>query len=96
MNGSTLIRRTVKLNIRQGLHIRACSAIIALVGDFDGQVRVRFGDKSADATSMFDLVQLAAPPGSELVLEASGDGAEEILDGLESYLSHRTEPDHAD
>lgn len=95
MNGSTLISRAVTLNIKQGLHIRACSSIIALVGNFDGQVRVRFGDKAADATSMFDLVQLAAPPGSELILEASGDGAEAVLDGLEVYLSNRTEPDHA-
>lgn len=95
MNGSTLISKTVTLNIKQGLHIRACSSVIALVGNFDGQVRIRFGEKSADATSMFDLVQLAAPPGSELILEASGDGAEGVLNGLEIYLSNRTEHNHA-
>lgn len=93
MNDSILIRRTVKLNLEQGLHIRACSTIVEIVGDFDGQVRIHTGDKSADADSMFDLVQLAAPPGTELTLEGNGNGAESILDALEAFLSMRTEPD---
>jgi phosphotransferase system HPr (HPr) family protein len=93
MNDSILIRRNVKLNLEQGLHIRACSTIVAIVGDFGGQIRIHQGDKSADASSMFDLVQLAAPPGTELTLEGNGEGAESILDALETFLSRRTEPD---
>lgn len=91
MNGSTLPSRTVKLNLKQGLHIRACSTIVALVGGHDGLVQIAFGNKSADATSMFDLVQLAALPGSDLVIEAEGENAEEVLDRLETFLSQQTE-----
>lgn len=87
-----MIQRPVKLNLAQGLHIRACSRVVALVGSFGGQVRIRYGEKSADASSMFDLVQLAALPGSDLVLEGDGDGAEAVLDALADFLSRTSEP----
>ena len=87
-----LISRPVKLNLVQGLHIRACSRVVALVGNFPGQIRIRYGERSADASSMFDLVQLAALPGSDLVLEGTGDGVDAVLDSIAEFLSQHTEP----
>ena len=92
MSGFALIRRSVQLKLSQGLHIRACSKVVAIVGNFNGQVHIRYGSRTADASSMFDLVQLAALPGADLLLEGSGDGVEEILDRLEHLLSQTTEP----
>lgn len=91
MSGTALISRPVKLNLAQGLHIRACSRVVALVGGFDGQMRIRYGNRSADASSMFDLMQLAALPGADLVLEGQGDGAEAVLDALERFFSQTSE-----
>jgi len=90
-SGSNLIIRHVQLQLAQGLHIRACSRVVALVGPFPGRVRIRCGDRSADASSMFDLIQLVAVPGTELVLEGDGDGVEMVLDALEQFLSQKTE-----
>ncbi|WP_437229099.1 HPr family phosphocarrier protein [Planctomicrobium sp. SH661] len=91
-SGYSLISRPVKLQLAQGLHIRACSRVVALVGQFQGQIRIRCGERCADASSMFDLIQLVAVPGSELILEGEGDGAESVLDSLEQFLSQTTEP----
>ncbi len=91
MSESTLISRAVKLNLVQGLHIRACSRVVALVGGFDGQVRIRYGERCADASSMFDLMQLAALPGSDLTIEGLGDGVESVLDELENFFSKPSE-----
>ncbi|HWL10689.1 MAG TPA: HPr family phosphocarrier protein [Planctomicrobium sp.] len=91
MSESTSISRSVKLNLTQGLHIRACSRVVALVGGFDGQIRIHYGNRSADASSMFDLMQLAALPGSDLTIEGLGDGAEPILDDLENFFSKTSE-----
>jgi len=91
-SGSNLISRRVQLKLAQGLHIRACSRVVALVGAFNGRVRIRCGERSADASSMFDLIQLVAVPGSELILEGDGDGAEPILESLEQFLSQKNEP----
>jgi len=40
---------------------------------------------------MFDLMQLAALPGSDLILEGQGDGAESVLDALELFFSKTSE-----
>ncbi|MBT5018013.1 HPr family phosphocarrier protein [Planctomicrobium sp.] len=87
MSESGVIRRTVLLKIEQGLHLRACSNVVAIVEGFQGKVSVSSAGKTADASSMFDLLQLAAMPGTELELEASGDGSEEIVNRLEALFS---------
>lgn len=84
---SDLIRRNVRLKISQGLHIRACSNVISIVDGFPGSVFIINGDKRADASSMFDLLLLAAHPESDLVIEADGDGAEAIIDKLTQLFS---------
>ncbi len=91
MSGSALISRPVKLNLTQGLHIRACSRVVALVGGFNGQVRIRYGSRTADASSMFDLMQLAALPGADLTIEGQGDGIESVLDSIEQFFSKTSE-----
>ena len=86
-----VIRRTVKLKIEQGLHLRACSNVVAIVEGFQGKVLISSGEKTADAFSMFDLLQLAAMPDTDLELEANGDGAEEIVNRLETLFSKESE-----
>ncbi len=91
MSDSALISRQVKLHLAQGLHIRACSKVVAIVSGFDGQIKIRYGNRSADAGSMFDLMQLAAIPGADLTLEGQGDGVESVLDSLEEFFSKVSE-----
>ena len=91
MGDPALFSRTVTLQLEQGLHIRVCSVVVSLVVPFDGPVTIRNGDKSADASSMFDLLQLAAEPGAELTIESQGDGAEAVLDKLEALFSGEIE-----
>jgi len=94
MSDTALITRQVKLNLAQGLHIRACSKVLALTNGFPGQITIRNGDRVADASSMFELIQLAAVPGSILTLDGQGDGAEVVLDALEDLFSRHSDPEH--
>jgi phosphotransferase system HPr (HPr) family protein len=91
MSDPELIQRPVRLELAQGLHIRACSRVVALVGSFNGQIRIHNGSRSADASSMFDLMQLAALPGTDLIIEGQGAGAETVIDSLERFLSQTAE-----
>ena len=45
------------------------------------------GGKPASARSILAVMALGAKAGDEVVLTADGDGAEESLDALETYLS---------
>lgn len=87
MNAHSPISRLVILRRKQGLHLRVASQVIALVRDFPGEARIRYGEKSADASSMFELIQLIALPDAELEVIAAGDGAQAIVDGIAAVLS---------
>lgn len=94
MSDTALVTRQVKLNLSQGLHIRACSKVLALTNGFAGQITIRNGDRVADAHSMFELIQLAAVPGAVLTLDGHGDGVDAVLDALEELFARKTDPDH--
>lgn len=87
MSETETIRRTVRLGVAQGLHIRVCSNVTSIVSGFSGKVFLHYGEKVADASSMFDLMSLAALPNSELIVEANGNGAAGIVEQLEHLLT---------
>lgn len=93
MSESIAITRSVRMNLEQGLHLRVCSQVLAIVNDFDGTVTIHNGDRSADAKSMFDLVQLSVFPGNEVLIEAHGCNAEKIVENLEELFSLTHLPD---
>lgn len=82
MTETSKIRRTVIVTLEHGLHMVPCSEIAKFVRDYSGGVRISSSVFSADARSLLDLLQLKAECGTELVLEADGEGAEQIVSGL--------------
>ena len=83
--------RTVRVTRQEGLHLRPCSAIASTVSKHQAKVTIQNGTQSANATSIFDLLSLAATQGTELVLFATGTEAEEALDAVVGLFSCRTE-----
>jgi phosphocarrier protein HPr len=88
---TTTANRTVLVTNAKGLHLRPCSAIVTVVRRHRADVTVQKGNQSADATSILDLLSLAAPPGTELVLSATGADADEALDALASLFGDKFE-----
>lgn len=82
MSSPNIVRRELTVEMENGLHIVPCSTIAKAVRGFGGSVRIIRGETVADATSVFDLLGLNAQKGTLLVLEASGDGAETLLEQL--------------
>jgi phosphotransferase system HPr (HPr) family protein len=90
-NGPKAITRTLKVTHQQGLHLRPCSAIVAVVGRHRAQVTIQKGAQSVNAGSVLDLLTLAATQGTELVLTAIGPEAEEALEAVVGLFSCETE-----
>ncbi len=82
MDDNTSLRRTVTVNLADGLHLRPISQIVETVRRFGCSVRISKGDLSADAGNVLDLIPLKMEFGNLLVLEASGDRAADVLDAL--------------
>ena len=73
----TRCRRTVTINLKDGLHLRPVAQIVETVRRFGCSVRISKGDLSADAGNVLDLIPLRAEFGDTLVLEGTGDKAAE-------------------
>ena len=74
--------RTVVVTNRDGLHARPCSAIVTAVGRYRANVTVQKGSQVVDASSVLDLMTLAATQGTELVISATGPEAAELMETL--------------
>ena len=86
MNGTPLQRKVVITN-PNGLHMRPSAAFVETAGRFQSTVTVHHDGRAVNGKSLWDLLLLAALPGTELILEADGPDAGEALDALAAVLA---------
>jgi phosphocarrier protein HPr len=80
--------RTVTVGSSSGLHARPAALFVAAAGAQPVPVTIRTGGKKAvPAHSMLSVLSLGAKQGTEVVLEAEGDGADAALDALAELLA---------
>jgi len=81
-------RAVVRIVNRQGLHARPISRFVQTVARFQAKVSVTGPDGTvADGASVFSMMTLAAGQGSELVLEADGGEAHQVIVALAALVS---------
>ena len=73
------LRRVVVVNDPQGLHMRPAAMFAKVARQFQSAVTIHRDGKSVNGKSQLDLLLLAAVPGAELTIEASGADAGEAL-----------------
>jgi phosphocarrier protein HPr len=81
--------RTVTIVNTRGLHARAAAKFVRLAAQYDAAVTVANADNEVSALSIMGLMMLAASPGTQVVLRASGRQAEEVLAALEDLICSR-------
>ncbi|MBX6391737.1 MAG: HPr family phosphocarrier protein [Frankia sp.] len=80
--------RTVTIGSASGLHARPAAIFVKAAGEQPVPVRIRVGDKApVDARSILLVLSLGARQGTEVVLEAEGERADEALDALAELLA---------
>jgi phosphocarrier protein len=80
-------RTVVRITNRQGLHARPISSFVETVSRYSARVSVHGPDGTvADGASIFSMMTLAAGAGTELVLEADGKQAAEVLAALRKLV----------
>ncbi len=88
--------RVVTVTNPHGLHARPANVIIKTVRKYDAQVTIHNGSQVADATSIFDVMLLAATQGTELLLSAKGRQAKEAIEALAQQFDAEFEIDYKD
>ena len=88
--------RTVTVGSASGLHARPAKIFVEAAAKAPVKVTIRSGDrKPVPARSMLSVLALGARQGTEVTLEAEGEGADEALDNLAALLAKDLDADHA-
>jgi|SoiMethySBSTD1v2_1073268.scaffolds.fasta_scaffold12734_9 phosphocarrier protein HPr len=77
-----MIRKSVRIVNRQGMHMRAANLFANLAGRFPASVRVSKGEVIVNGKSIMGLMMLAAPCGSEIMLEIDGEREDDAFQEL--------------
>lgn len=72
----------VLIRNRKGLHARASAKFVKCAENFDAEVTVTRDSQSVGGTSIMGLMMLAAGPGTEIHLSATGPEAPEAIEAL--------------
>jgi len=87
-NGSVVVRELVIEN-QSGLHARPASAFVKTANQYDAQITVTKGDDSVNGKSIMGLMTLAAAKGTRLVVETSGEDAEQAADAIQTLVESK-------
>ena len=84
-----LLKRTLAIANKRGLHARAAAKFVRTAGQFDAAVRVSFKGQDVSGLSIMGLMMLAASPGACIRVTAEGAEAEQAMAALETLIASR-------
>lgn len=79
----------VTLCNRLGLHARAASRLVSTAAEFQSSVWMIRDDRRVNAKSIMGVLMLAAPLGTELVIECEGADEEDAMAALVRLVEDR-------
>jgi phosphocarrier protein len=83
------VRRRVVIVNQRGLHARAAARFVKLAGGFDAAVTVTAKGTAVPGLSIMGLMMLAAGPGTELEISATGCDAGSAVAALAKLVADR-------
>jgi phosphocarrier protein len=75
-----MVKKRVTVRNRMGLHARACAQVITIAKRFESEIVIECGPQKARATSIMDLISLAAGQGNDVTIYAHGRDEEQAVE----------------
>ena len=85
--GQNLLKRVVKIKNPNGFHMRPKAAFVEAASRFISDVKLVWEGQAFNGKSMFELMLVAAPEDSEVLIEVFGPDSHSALDELEKVLA---------
>ena len=82
-----MIKTTVTISNKLGLHARASAKLTKLAGSFPCEVWMSRGERRVNAKSIMGVMMLAAGKGTTVTLEPDGDDAEAAMTALVGLIN---------
>ncbi|PKG38556.1 HPr family phosphocarrier protein [Psychromonas sp. Urea-02u-13] len=84
-----IIKQTITIQNKLGLHTRATIKLVELVNDFDAKITIRHHDKQADADSVLGLLVLETCYGQEIEIIATGNEAQQAMSAVTQLIEDK-------
>ncbi|KTD75573.1 HPr family phosphocarrier protein [Legionella waltersii] len=84
-----MIKTTIKITNRLGLHARASAKFVSTAARFQSHIDVIKDSQTVNGKSIMGVMMLAANKGSELTLEIDGPDEVEMNDALVQLIQDR-------
>jgi len=84
-----MAERHVHIRNKLGLHARASARLVSTAGQFSSEIQLIKESIEVNAKSIMGIMMLAASKGTELLVRAEGNDAEEALDAIEALVNNR-------
>jgi phosphotransferase system HPr (HPr) family protein len=83
------MERHLVIKNRLGLHARAAAKMVQLSNEFSSSLVIRFDNQEIDGKSILNILTLACPVGSPIVLQADGSDAEKLLEAMQRLIDDK-------
>ncbi|HAJ11023.1 MAG: HPr family phosphocarrier protein [Hydrogenophaga sp.] len=84
-----MIKTTVTISNKLGLHARASAKLTKLAGSFASEVWMSRGDRRVNAKSIMGVMMLAAGIGAVVEIETHGTDEQQALDALVALVNDK-------
>lgn len=84
-----MIRTTITISNRLGLHARASAKLTKLAGSFACEVHMTRNGRRINAKSIMGVMMLAAGIGSQVTVETDGDREQEAMDAILALIDDK-------
>ena len=82
-----MIEKTFLIINKLGLHARASAKFVTTASEFESEITVSRNDRTVNGKSIMGMMMLAAAKGTEIVVTASGNDAEQALKEIEQLIN---------
>ena len=84
-----MIRSSITISNRLGLHARASAKLTKLAGSFPCEVFLSRNGRRVNAKSIMGVMMLAAGMGTEVEIEVDGERDQEAVDALRALINDK-------
>ncbi len=87
---SDMTMKFIKLQITNdvGLHARPAALFIQTAQSFQSDIHIKYGDQEGNAKSLLSVLGLGVGKGSEILVEARGEDADQALEALSALVEN--------
>ncbi len=82
-----MIQKTIIVTHGEGIHTRPATQLVKVTSDFISEITLQFGDESADAKSVIEIMSLAADCGQEILVTVDGEDEQAALEAVVRFFA---------